>query len=173
MFVDNQWIMCFVFPYTNFGYVGKLLYLCGKLNTTILKSIYNMKKTIFSIAMCLIGMCSAYAISMPGTPIVFVDIYAVMPCDDGMNGDGGGGRPDPTRVVGGIDGDDLNIGIVVGGGIDAGEIGEVIVIDPETGEIIIEEGFVGQTSVNIPEPGAYTAYVVVDGITYAGDFVVE
>lgn len=165
--------MCFVFPYTNFGYVGKLLYLCGKLNTTILKSIYNMKKTIFSIAMCLIGMCSAYAISMPGTPIVFVDIYAVMPCDDAEDGDAGG-SPDPTQqIIGGIDGDDLNIGIVVGGGIDAGEIGEVIVIDPETGEIIIEEEIIGQTSVNIPEPGSYTAYVVVDGITYAGDFVVE
>lgn len=131
-----------------------------------------MKKTIFSIAMCLIGMCSAYAVSMPGTPIVFVDIYGVMPCDDGHNGDMGG-RPDPTRVVGGVDGSDLNIGIVDGGEIDAGEVGEVIVIDPETGEIIIEEIVIGQTSVNIPESGAYTAYVVVDGTTYAGEFVVE
>ena len=173
MFIDNQWIMYCVFPYTNLGYVGKLLYFCGKLNTTILKSIYNMKKTIFSIVMCLIGMCSAYAVSMPGTPIVFVDIYAVMPCDDDENGNAGG-SPDPTQqIIGGIDGDDLNIGIVVSGGIDAGEIGEVIVIDPETGEIIIEEEIIGQTSVNIPEPGSYTAYVVVDGITYAGDFVVE
>lgn len=131
-----------------------------------------MKKTFFLLVMCLIGMCSAYAVSLPGTPIVFVDIYDVMPCDDGQNDDAGG-SPDPTRVVGGIDGDDLNIGIVVGGDIDAGEVGEVIVIDPETGEIIIEEEIIGQTSVNIPEPGAYTAYVVVDGITYAGDFVVE
>ena len=133
-----------------------------------------MKKTIFSIAMCLIGMCSAYAVSMPGTPIVFVDIYGVMPCDDGMNGDGGGGSPDPNQqIIGGIDGDDLNIGIVGGGDIDAGEIGEVIVIDPETGEIIIEEEIIGQTSVNIPEPGSYTAYVTVGGTTYAGDFEVE
>ena len=131
-----------------------------------------MKKTIFSIAMCLIGMCSAYAISFAGTPIVFVDIYAVMPCDDGHNGDMGG-RPDPTRVVGGVDGGELNIGIVDGGEIDAGEIGDVIVIDPEIGEIIIEEGFVGQTSVNIPNPGTYTAYVTVGGTTYAGEFVVE
>ena len=123
-----------------------------------------MKKTIFSIAMCLIGMCSAYAVSMPGTPIVFVDIYGVMPCDDDRNGDVGG-SPDPNRVVGGIDGDDLNIGIVDDGEIDAGEVGEVSVIDPETGEIIIEEEIIGQTSVNIPEPGSYTAYVVVDGIS--------
>lgn len=131
-----------------------------------------MKKTFFLLVMCLMGMCSAYAVSLPGTPIVFVDIYDVMPCDDGQNDDAGG-SPDPNRVIGGIDGADLNIGIVVGGDIDAGKIGEVIVIDPETGEIIIEEEIIGQTSVNIPEPGSYTAYVVVDGTTYAGDFVVE
>ena len=131
-----------------------------------------MKKTFFLLTMCLMGMCSAYAVSLPGTPIVFVDIYGVMPCDDGQN-DNAGGSPDPTRVIGGIDGADLNIGIVDGGNIDAGEIGEVIVIDPETGEIIIEEEIIGQTSVNIPVPGSYTAYVVVDGTTYAGDFVVE
>jgi hypothetical protein len=131
-----------------------------------------MKKTIFLFAMCLMGMCGAYAVSLPGTPIVFVDIYGVMPCDDDENGNAGG-SPDPNRVVGGIDGDDLNIGIVDDGEIDAGEVGEVIVIDPETGEIIIEEEIIGQTSVNIPESGAYTAYVVVDGTTYAGEFVVE
>ena len=131
-----------------------------------------MKKTIFLFAMCLMGMSSLYAVCVAGTPILFYDVYAVMPCDDPDNGNMGG-RPDPTRVVGGIDGNDLNIGIVDGGGVDAGDVGEVIVIDPETGEIIIEEEIIGQTSVNIPEPGSYTAYVVTDGGTYAGDFVVE
>ena len=132
-----------------------------------------MKKILFSLALCLLCMCSVYAVSLPGTPIVFVEIYGIMPVNDPHNGDAGG-RPDPNQeIIGGIDGDDLNIGIVDGGEIDAGEIGDVIVIEPETGEIIIEEGFVGQTSVNIPNPGTYTAYVVVDGITYAGDFVVE
>ena len=132
-----------------------------------------MKKTFFLLTMCLMGMCSAYANSFAGTPILFVEIYGVMPCDDDRNGDVGG-RPDPTQeVVGGIDGNDLNIGIVDDSGVDAGDVGEVIVIDPETGEIIIDEEFVGQTSVTIPEPGAYTAYVVTDGGTYAGEFVVE
>ena len=132
-----------------------------------------MKKTIFLFAMCLMGMCSMYAACVAGTPVLFYDVYAVMPCDDPDNGNMGG-RPDPNQqVIGGIDGDDLNIGIVDGGEIDAGEIGDVIVIDPEIGEIIIEEGFVGQTSVNIPNPGTYTAYVTVGGTTYAGDFVVE
>ena len=128
-----------------------------------------MKKTLFSIAMCLVGICGVYAVSVVGTPIQFVDIYGVMPIDNAQNGDAGG-RPDPTRVIGGIDGNDLNIGIV---GDDERDAGEVIVIDPETGEIIIEEVVIGQTSINIPEPGSYTAYVTVGGTTYAGEFEVE
>ena len=125
-----------------------------------------MKKTIFLFAMCLMGMCSMYAVCVAGTPILFYDVYAVMPLDDPDNGDAGG-RPDPTRVVGGIDGDDLNIGIVDGG------VGQVIVIDPEIGDVIIDEDIIGQASFDIPDPGTYTAYVVVNGVTYAGDFVVE
>lgn len=128
-----------------------------------------MKKTILLFVLCLIGACCLSAQTVLGAPIVFVDVYAAMPLDDPCNGDGGTG-PDPTRVIGGIDGNDLNIGIV---GDDDRDAGEVIVIDPETGEIIIDEDFVGQTSVNIPEAGAYTAYVVVDGTTYAGEFVVQ
>lgn len=130
-----------------------------------------MKKILFSLALCLLCMCSAYAVSLPGTPIVFVEIYGIMPVNDPHNGDAGG-SPDPNQevVIGGIDGNDLNIGIVGDNEVDAGEI---VVIDPETGEIIIDEDFVGQTSVNIPEAGAYTAYVVVDGTTYAGEFVVQ
>ena len=125
-----------------------------------------MKKTIFSIVMCLIGMCSAYAISFAGTPIVFVDIYGVMPCDDDRNGNVGG-SPDPTQeVVGGIDMDELHIAI--GGGI-----GSVVIVNPIDDEIVAEEVFTRQTSITIPESGAYTAYVTVGGTTYAGDFVVE
>ena len=130
-----------------------------------------MKKAIFLFALCLMGMSNLVAQSLPGTPILFYDVYAVMPLDDPHNENGNTGRPDPNQeIIGGIDGNDLNIGIVGGDGLEAGE---VVVIDPETGEIIIDEDFVCQTSVNIPEAGAYTAYVVVDGTTYAGEFVVQ
>ena len=126
-----------------------------------------MKKTIFLFAMCLMGMCSMYAACVAGTPILFYDVYAVMPLDDPDNGDAGG-SPDPTQqIIGGIDGDDLNIGIVDGG------VGQVIVIDPEIGDVIIDEDIIGQASFDIPDPVTYTAFVVVNGVTYAGDFEVE
>ena len=131
-----------------------------------------MKKSIFLFALCLMGMSNVVAQVLPGTPIVFYDVYAVMPLDDPNNEDGNTGRPDPNQeIIGGIDGNDLNIGIVGGDGLEAGE---VVVIDPETGEIIIdEEPIIGQTSIHIPESGSYTAYVTVGGTTYAGDFEVE
>lgn len=125
-----------------------------------------MKKTIFLFAMCLMGMCSMYAACVAGTPILFYDVYAVMPCDDPDNGNAGG-RPDPNQeVTGGIDMDELHIAI--GGGI-----GSVVIVNPIDDEIVAEEVFTGQTSITIPESGAYTAYVTVGGTTYAGDFVVE
>ena len=131
-----------------------------------------MKKVIFLFALCLMGMGNLVAQVLPGTPILFYDVYAVMPLDDPDNENGSTGGPDPTQeIIGGIDGNDLNIGIVGGDGLEAGE---VVVIDPETGEIIIdEEPIVGQTSIHIPEPGSYTVYVTVGGTTYAGDFEVE
>ena len=130
-----------------------------------------MKKAIFSlVALCLIGMCSMYAVSLPGNPIVFVDLYGVMPCDDPDNNDMGG-RPDPTQeIIGSINNRSLHVQMP---GDRSTEMADVIVVDIATGETVVEESFVGNTIVNIPRAGSYTAYVVVDGITYAADFVVE
>ena len=126
-----------------------------------------MKRTLFSVVFCLLGICGMYAVNLLGTPILFVEVYGVMPCDDGENGNGGGGSPDPTQeVTGGIDMDELHIAI--GGGI-----GSVVIVNPIDDEIVAEEVFTRQTSITIPESGAYTAYVTVGGTTYAGDFVVE
>lgn len=129
-----------------------------------------MKKTIFLFAMCLMGMCSMYAACVSGTPILFYDVYAVMPCDDPDNGNAGG-RPDPTQeIIGSINKHSLHVQMP---GDRSTEMADVIVVDVATGETVVEESFVGNTIVNIPRTGSYTAYVVVDGTTYAGDFVVE
>ena len=130
-----------------------------------------MKKVIFSlVALCLIGMCSVYAVSLPGSPIVFVDIYGVMPCDDAEDGNGGGGSPDPTRVIGSINNRSLHVQMP---GDRSTEMADVIVVDVATGETVVEESFVGNTIVNIPRAGSYTAYVVVGNGTVAGNFEVE
>ena len=148
-------------------YVDILLYLCSVFINP--QKITIMKKTILLFATCLLGMCNLAAQSLPGTPIYFYDVYAIMPLDDPYNGDGTG-RPDPTRVIGGINRNDLNISIVG----DAGRnVGEVVVINLETGDTIVDEEFIDRTLLNIPNAGTYTAYVIVDGTTYAGEFVVN
>ena len=130
-----------------------------------------MKKAIFSlVALCLIGMCSVYAVSLPGSPIVFVDIYGVMPCDDAEEGAGGAGRPDPNRVIGSINNRSLHIQMP---GDRSTEMADVIVVDVATGETVVEESFVGNTIVNIPRAGSYTAYVVAGNGTVAGNFEVH
>ena len=131
-----------------------------------------MKKAIFSlVALCLIGMCSMYAVSLPGSPIVFVDIYGVMPCDDAEEGAGGAGRPDPTQeIIGSINNRSLHVQMP---GDRSTEMADVIVVDVATGETVVEESFVGNTIVNIPRAGSYTVYVVAGNRTVAGNFEVH
>lgn len=130
-----------------------------------------MKKVIFSlVALCLMGMCSMYADTMSGNSIQFVDIYAAMPCDDDMNGNGGGGSPDPNRVIGSINNRSLHVQMP---GDRSTEMADVIVVDVATGETVVEESFVGNTIVNIPRAGSYTAYVVAGNGTVAGNFEVH
>lgn len=132
-----------------------------------------MKKVIFSlVALCLMGMCSMYADTMSGSSIQFVDIYAAMPCDDDMNGNGGGGSPDPNRVIGTIGIGTRQLRINVGDNHGA-ESADVVVVNSETGAVVADESFVGQTSIDIPAAGAYTAYVSAYGTTFAGAFEVE
>lgn len=130
-----------------------------------------MKKAIFSlVALCLIGMCSMYAVSLPGSPVVFVDIYGVMPCDDAEDGDAGG-RPDPTQeIIGSINNRSLHIQMPSDRRT---EMADVIVVDVTTGEIVVEKSFVGNTIVNIPRAGSYTVYVVAGNGTVAGNFEVH
>ena len=108
--------------------------------------------------------------SISGTPILFVDIYAVMPCDDGENGNGGAGRPDPTRVIGSINNRSLHVQMPSDRST---EMADVIVVDVATGETVVEESFVGNTIVNIPRAGSYTVYVVAGNRTVAGNFEVH
>ena len=121
--------------------------------------------------MCLMGMCSMYADTMSGNYIQFVDIYAAMPCDDAEDGNGGGGSPDPTQeIIGSINNRSLHVQMP---GDRSTEMADVIVVDVATGETVVEESFVGNTIVNIPRAGSYTAYVVAGNGTVAGNFEVH
>lgn len=76
--------------------------------------------------------------------------------------------PSPTNFRASIDGDQLSI--------DAGadEHVYVEVIDPETGGVIADEEFVGETTMYIQQSGDYELYIYTEsGVVLSGEFEVK
>ena len=124
-----------------------------------------MKKA-FILALFVLGMCNASAFAM-AQEILLTELYSIMPIDDAKD-DGRGTRPEPTRFHASIDGDQLSIDT----GTD--EHAYVEVIDPETGDVVVEEEVVGETTMSIPEDGDYEVYIYTEsGSVLTGEFSVE
>ena len=123
-------------------------------------------KKIFILALFVLGMYNASAFAM-AQEIILTELYSLLPLDDAKD-DGCGGRPDPTQVYATIDGDQLSIDA----GADAHAYAEVV--DPETGEVIADEEFVGETTMSIPDAGDYEVYIYTEsGTVLMGEFEVK
>ena len=123
-------------------------------------------KKLFIIALFVLGMYNASAFAM-AQEIILTELYSLIPLDDAKD-DGRGGRPEPNLVIASIDGDQLS----VDAGADAPVYVEVI--DPETGEVIADEEFVGETTMSITENGDYELYIYTNtGTVMMGEFEVK
>ena len=123
-------------------------------------------KRIFIVALFVLSMYNASAFAM-AQEIVLIEVYSMTPFDDAKN-EAGGGSPDPNQIIASIDGNELSIST----GTDAPAYAEVI--DSETGEIVAEEEFEGETTMSIPEEGDYELYIYTEsGSVMAGEFSVE
>ena len=124
-----------------------------------------MKKA-FILALFILGMCNASVFGM-SQEIILTELYSIMPLDDPER-ETLGGRPNPNLIIASIDGDQLSVGT------DADEHAYVEVIDPETGEVIVEGEVEGETTMNIPEEGDYEVYIYTEsGMVLTGEFMVE
>ena len=123
-------------------------------------------KKIFIFALFVLGMYNASAFGM-AQEILLTEMYSVLPFDDpGIKE--GGGRPEPNRIIATIDGDQLSIDV----GADAPGYAEVI--DPETGEVVVDEEFEGATTMSIPNEGNYEVYIYTEsGSVMMGELEVE
>ena len=123
-------------------------------------------KKIFTLALFVLGMYNAPAFGM-AQEILLTEMYSVLPFDDpGIKE--GGERPDPTLSRASIDGNQLSI--------DAGADAPVYVevIDPETGEVVVEEEIAGEATMSIPDAGDYEVYIYTgSGTVLMGEFEVE
>ena len=124
-----------------------------------------MKKLLI-IALFVLGMYNAPAFAM-AQEIILIELNSIAPLDDAKD-DAAGGRPEPNRITATIDGDQLSIDV----GVDAPGYAEVI--DPETGEVVSEEEFTGETTMSIPDEGNYEVYIYTEsGTILMGEFEVK
>ena len=125
-----------------------------------------MKKLLI-FALCLLGICNARAEIMTAQENILTEIATMQPWDSEER-DEKVNFKHGNRIYASIDGDQLSI--------DAGadEHAYVEIIDPETGEVIADEEFVGETTMYIAEDGDYELYIYTEsGIVMAGEFSVE
>ena len=124
-----------------------------------------MKKVIV-IALFILGIFNAPVFGM-SQEIILSELYSIVPLDDAKD-EGGCVRPNPTRFHASIDGNHLSVGA------DTDAPAYVEVIDPETGEIVAEDGFEGETTISIPEGGDYEVYIYTEsGTVLMGELSVE
>lgn len=123
-------------------------------------------KKVFLTALFILSMynVSAFAIAQE---IILTEMYAMLPFDNPKD-EGRRDEPDPTRIYATIDGDQLSIDA------ETDESAYAEVIDPETGEVVAEEEFIGETTMSIPEEGDYEVYIYTEsGTVLVGEFSVE
>lgn len=123
-------------------------------------------KKVFLTALFILSMYNVSAFAM-AQEIILTEMYAMLPFDDPKD-EGRGERPDPNQFHASIDGNQLSIDA------DTDAPAYVEVIDQETGEIVAEEEFEGETTMSIPEEGNYEVYIYTEsGTVLVGEFSVE
>ena len=122
-------------------------------------------KKLFIIALFVLGMCNVSVFGMV-QEIILTELYSIMPLDD-PGDDAAGKRPDPTQIRASIDGNQLSVGA------DTDAPAYVEVIDEETGEVVVEEEFEGETEVTIDQTGSYIVQIYSGNTVMTGEFEVE
>ena len=122
-------------------------------------------KKILILALFVLGMYNASAFAM-AQEILLTELYSMTPFDDPKR-DTLGRDPDPNRIIAYIGGNQLSIDA------DTDTPAYAEVIDQETGEVVAEEEFTGETTMSIPEEGDYEVYIYTEsGTVMVGEFSV-
>lgn len=115
--------------------------------------------------MCVLGMCNAAVFGME-QEIILTELYSLMPLDD-PGDEGRGGGPDPTQFRASISGNLLSIGAYTD------MPAYVEVIDDETGEVVADDEFEGETETTINKAGSYIVQIYSGNTIMTGEFEVK
>ena len=122
-------------------------------------------KKLFILALFVLGMCNAPVFGMV-QEIILTELYSIMPLDDPGN-ETLGSRPRPTQIQAFIDGNHLSVGAYTD------MPAYVEVIDDETGEVVAEEEFEGDTEISVKKAGLYLVQIYSGNTIMTGEFEVE
>jgi hypothetical protein len=123
-----------------------------------------MRKLLI-LALFLLGICNAPVFGMV-QEIILTEVYSILPLDD-ANETEVGNKPDPTRFHAFVNGNNLSVGAYTG--VPA----YVEVVDEETGEVVAEEEFEGETEISVEQSGSYVVQIYSGNTIMTGEFVVE
>lgn len=122
-------------------------------------------KKILIIALFVLGMCNASVFGMV-QEITLSELYSIMPSDD-ANRETLGGRPEPNLFRASANGNLLSIGAYTDMPV------YVEVIDEETGEVVADEEFEGETEIFVEDAGSYIVQIYSGNTVMTGEFEVE
>ena len=122
-------------------------------------------KKFFILALFVLGMCNAPVFGMV-QEIFLTELYSIMPLDDPER-DTVGKRPDPNQFRASISGNLLSIGAYTD------MPAYVEVIDDETGEVVADDEFDGETETTINKAGSYIVQIYSGNTIMTGEFEVE
>ena len=122
-------------------------------------------KKLFIITLFVLGMCNVSVFGM-AQEIILTELYSIMPVDD-PGDEGRGTRPDPTLFRVTLYDNILSVGA------DTDMPAYVEVIEEETGEVVVEEEFEGETEISIEDAGSYTVQIYSGNTVMTGEFEVE
>lgn len=123
-----------------------------------------MKKSLI-LALFVLGMYNAPVFGM-AQEIILTELYSLLPLDNHRD-DGLGDGPDPSRFNASIDGNQLSVGA------DTDMPAYVEVINQETGEVVADEEFEGETEISVEDAGSYTVQIYSGNTVMTGEFDVE
>ena len=126
-----------------------------------------MKKVII-IALCILGICNAHAETMTAQEIILTEIATMLPWDSNDE-EKDLIRPNigQTEFHASIDGNHLSIGAYTN------MPAYVEVIDEETGEVVADEEFEGETEFFVENAGSYIVQIYSGNTVMTGEFEVE
>lgn len=122
-------------------------------------------KRIFIVALFVLGM---YNVSVFGMvqEITLSELYSIMPLDD-ANRETLGGRPNPNRFHAFIDGNHLSVSA------DTDVPAYMEIINEETGEVVADDEFDGETETTINKTGSYIVQIYSGNTIMTGEFEVR